>query len=319
MSNHFIAAEVALSRRSVNPQVSRSSVRLTHPRHNSSQAAEQSGLLGPVAIHYTPCSAVLLSLAQSLASLHLLSAPQGSRIFNTAPCSKQTQTRCWRATRSRCSASRCACSGTQPVLQRQLGNGPPRCCAKAPWDRRVLICHGLYLQVLPCAKRFVHDWSGAGVHQSDVAIEVSSRRLMKLTHGLPSSARYRMPLRAPHREGAASLPSHLRIRRRCLPRLEAGGVAESTTGLSCERSNIYACSICGFSAAPNANSGTCDFETWQYSSVFISYLVHAHGQGAGCPRGERCGFAHNVFEQWLHPDRYAMWWSGSQFCSLTMT
>lgn len=93
---------------------------------------------------------------------------------------------------------------------------------------------------------------------------------MKLTHALPlprPQPRYRMPLRAPHREGAASLPSHLRIRRRRLPRLEAGGVAESTTGLSCERSNIYACSICGFSAAPNANSGACGFETWQYSSV----------------------------------------------------
>jgi hypothetical protein len=34
-------------------------------------------------------------------------------------------------------------------------------------------------------------------------------------------------------------------------------------------------------------------------------------QASDCPRGEKCCFAHNVFEYWLHPTRLA--WPPARF------
>lgn len=42
-----------------------------------------------------------------------------------------------------------------------------------------------------------------------------------------------------------------------------------------------------------------------------SYLMVSL-QDNSCPRGEACPYAHNVFEYWLHPTRYAQTWRPQQ-------
>eukprot|EP00803_Ostreobium_quekettii_P009918 evm.model.scf_2922.1 EVM.evm.TU.scf_2922.1 scf_2922:13132-15957(+) len=76
--------------------------------------------------------------------------------------------------------------------------------------------------------------------------------------------------------------------------------------LQCSKRYCHDWTTCPF-AHPGEKARRRDPRKFRYTGIACPEMK----QGVGCPRGERCPFAHNVFEYWLHPSRYR-----TQLCNI---
>ncbi|CAD7701548.1 unnamed protein product [Ostreobium quekettii] len=76
--------------------------------------------------------------------------------------------------------------------------------------------------------------------------------------------------------------------------------------LQCSKRYCHDWTTCPF-AHPGEKARRRDPRKCRYTGIACPEMK----QGVGCPRRERCPFAHNVFEYWLHPSRYR-----TQLCNI---
>lgn len=74
----------------------------------------------------------------------------------------------------------------------------------------------------------------------------------------------------------------------------------------CNKRYCHDWTSCPF-AHPGEKAKRRDPRKFRYTGIVCPEMK----QGLDCPRGERCPFAHNVFEYWLHPSRYR-----TQLCNI---